>query len=127
YFYVYENGDFNKFFIKGVNLGAAKPGYYPGEFGITKEDYKKWFEQISDMNANTIRVYTILMPEFYEAFLEFNKGRDKPLYLIHGLWINEEDISNYMDAFNPKLKNETIDEAKTLVDVINGNANIPFQ
>jgi hypothetical protein len=38
YFYVYKDDEFNKIFIKGVNIGATKPGYYPGEFGITKDD-----------------------------------------------------------------------------------------
>lgn len=63
-FYIYKNDEWNKVFIKGVNIGAAKPGYFPGEFGITKEDYLRWFQYISDMNANTIRVYTIFKPEF---------------------------------------------------------------
>ncbi len=127
YFYFYDNDEFNKIFIKGVNIGATKPGYYPGEFGITKDDYTKWFYDISEMNANTIRVYTIMKPEFYDALLEFNKKSEKPLYLIHGLWINEEDINTYMDAFNPKIKDETINEARSLIDVIHGNANLPEQ
>lgn len=127
YFYVYDNDEFNKIFIKGVNIGATKPGYYPGEFGITKDDYTKWFYDISEMNANTIRVYTIMKPEFYDALLEFNKKSEKPLYLIHGLWVNEEDINTYMDAFNPKIKDETINEARSLIDVIHGNANLPEQ
>lgn len=126
YFYIYEDDEFKKTFIKGVNLGATKPGYYPGEFGITKEDYLRWFKYISDLNANTIRVYTIMMPVFYDALLEFNEKAEKPLYLIHGLWVNEEDITTYMDAFNPVIKENTIDEAKTLVDVIHGNTKIPF-
>ncbi len=127
HFYIYDGNEFNKIFIKGVNIGATKPGYYPGEFGITKDDYTKWFYDILEMNANTIRVYTIMKPEFYDALLEFNKNSEKPLYLIHGLWVNEEDINTYMDAFNPKIKDETINEARTLVDVIHGNANLPEQ
>jgi hypothetical protein len=40
-----------------------------------------------------------MRPEFYDALLDFNKKSEKPLYLIHGLWVNEEDINIYMDAF----------------------------
>jgi hypothetical protein len=69
-FYIYKAGKWQKIFIKGVNIGAGKPGYFPGEFGITKEDYLRWFKYIEGMNANSIRVYTRLMPEFYEALYE---------------------------------------------------------
>ena len=33
-----ESGEFEQFFVKGVDIGAAKPGYWPGEFGIPLED-----------------------------------------------------------------------------------------
>lgn len=124
YFYVYQNKKFKNMFIKGVNIGAAKPGYFPGEFGITKEDYLRWFKYITDMNANSIRVYTRLMPEFYEALYEFNQKSKKPLYLFQGVWLNEDDIFKYMDAYNPKIKDEAIKEEKQIIDIIHGNISI---
>ncbi|MRH43354.1 hypothetical protein GH741_11760 [Aquibacillus halophilus] len=51
--------------IKGVNIGMAKPGHFPGEVAITEEEYYRWFKLIGEMNANTIRVYTIHPPGFY--------------------------------------------------------------
>lgn len=124
YFYIYQDKKFKKIFIKGVNIGAAKPGYFPGEFGITKEDYLRWFKYIQDMNANSIRVYTRLMPEFYEALYEYNKEAETPLYVFHGVWLNEEDISKYMDAHNPKIKETFIDETKKMIDIIHGDTSI---
>ena len=59
-----ENGTFSPFFVKGVDIGAAKPGYWPGEFGITEEDYLRWFQLIGELHANTIRVYVPQMPGF---------------------------------------------------------------
>ena len=38
-FDIYINGKWKTTFLKGVNIGASKPGYFPGEFGITKDDY----------------------------------------------------------------------------------------
>lgn len=124
YFYIYQDKKFKKTFIKGVNIGAAKPGFFPGEFGITKEDYLRWFKYIKDMNANTIRVYTRLMPEFYEALYEFNQNAKEPLYVFQGVWVNEEDISKYMDAHNPKIKDTFIDETKKMIDILHGNISI---
>jgi hypothetical protein len=79
------------------------------------------------MNAEVIRVYTTLKPDFYEALYEFNRHSDKPLYLLQGVWINEEDIANLNDAYakNDKIKNDFIKDATDLVDIIHGNANLP--
>jgi len=121
YFYIYKDNKWQKEFIKGVNLGAAKPGVFPGEFGITKEDYLRWFKYISDMNSNTIRVYTILKPDFYNALYEYNRSVDKPLYLIQGVWINEENIAKYKDAYNPQIQNTFKKDIESTIDVLHGN------
>jgi hypothetical protein len=120
-FYIYKDNKWQKQFIKGVNIGAAKPEYFPGEFGITKEDYLRWFKYISDMNSNTIRVYTILKPDFYNALYEYNKSAAKPLYLLQGVWINEEDIAKYQDAYNPKIQDNFKKDIESIIDVLHGN------
>jgi hypothetical protein len=120
-FYIYKNKEWNKVFIKGVNIGASKPGYFPGEFGITKEEYLRWFQYISDMNANTIRVYTILKPDFYDALIEFNSNAKNPLYLIQGVWVNEDAVADYQNAYNPEIKDRFESDIKTVIDVLHGN------
>lgn len=55
------------FEIKGVDLGAGIPGHFATEYAIDKETYLRWFGMIREMGANTIRVYTILSSDFYEA------------------------------------------------------------
>jgi hypothetical protein len=124
-FYIYRYGKWEKSFVKGVNIGASKPGTFPGELPITKADYLRWFKEISDMNADTIRVYTILNPEFYGALYEYNKTALKPLYIFQGVWVNEDDISKLEDAHNPIIKNGFKEDIKTLINIIHGNANIP--
>lgn len=53
------DGKWQSITIKGVNIGMARPGVFPGEAGITEEEYARWFEYIGEMGANTIRVYTL--------------------------------------------------------------------
>ena len=120
-FYIYSGGKWKKEFIKGVNMGAAKPGYFPGEFGITKEDYMRWFEYIGQMNANTVRVYTILKPDFYEALYDYNQKAENPLYLMQGVWVNEEDIAIYNDAYHPDIVDNFKKDIEAAVDVLHGN------
>ena len=60
------------------------------------------------MNANVIRVYTALSPDFYRALYDYNIDNDDPLYLIQGVWMDEEDIETYGDVYaeNEKIKTE---------------------
>lgn len=123
--YLFKNNKWEKQFIKGVNMGAGKPGFFPGEFGITKEDYLRWFKYIGEMNANTIRVYTILSPDFYDALLEYNESTSNPLYILQGVWVNEEDIAKVLDAHNPIIKDTFKNDIKKTIDLLHGNAIIP--
>lgn len=131
YFYTFADGKKEKFFIKGVNIGAGKPGAFPGEVAVTYDEYYRWFEYISQMNANTIRVYTILRPQFYNALYDFNQNAEKngksPIYLIHGVWVNEEDIAVIEDAFGEekKIQNGIIAEGKSIIDILHGNCSLP--
>ncbi len=124
-FEVLHDGEWKEINIKGVNLGIGKPGYFPGETSITYEEYYRWFEQISEMNANTIRNYTLHPPEFYQALEAFNKEHpENPLYLFHGVWAEEKPMEEHLDAFHPESNDTFVKEMKTIVDVIHGNANV---
>ncbi|OPH53506.1 family 2 glycosyl transferase [Paenibacillus ferrarius] len=133
FFYVFDGKKWNKMFIKGVNLGAGKPGAFPGEVAITYDEYMRWFTYISQMNANTIRVYTTQRPQFYNALSDFNHKMEKegkqPIYVIHGVWVNENDIMTIDDAFgnNDKILNDVIASGKEIVDIIHGNAYLPVK
>jgi len=126
-FYIYAEGKWEIKFLKGVNVGAAKPGTFPGELAITKDEYLRWFKAIGEMNADVIRVYTTMKPVFYDALYKYNKTAEKPLYLMQGVWVNEEDISAINDAYgdNEKILSDFINDSKNLVDVIHGNAVLP--
>ena len=78
YLQVYQNGKWKDLLIKGVNMGISKPGHFPGETAISKEEYLRWFKEIGKMNANSIRVYTIHPPGFYEALAEYNQKPKNP-------------------------------------------------
>jgi len=126
---IYKDGNWEDVFLKGVNIGASKPGHFPGELAITKEEYLRWFKYISDMNSNVIRVYTTLKPDFYDALYEYNSNAIKKLYLMQGVWINEEDITELKDAYanNDQIKNSFIKDSVDLVDIIHGNATLPLR
>jgi hypothetical protein len=119
---VYRDGMWKELTIKGVNIGIAKPGFWPGEAGITFEEYYRWMDQIAVMGANTIRVYTIHPPGFYQALWLHNLNAATPLYVMQGIWINEEKLGETLDAFSPENILPFEQEMEDAVDVIHGNA-----
>ncbi|XXM70887.1 hypothetical protein ACQ0QQ_14350 [Lysinibacillus sphaericus] len=125
YIQVNKDGKWEDLLIKGVNMGIAKPGSFPGETAITKEEYLRWFKQIGAMNANALRVYTIHPPAFYEAFYEYNQLAEDPLYLFHGVWVNEEIFLETNDAFARENTDEFLAEMKRTIDLVHGNAELP--
>lgn len=127
YLQVYRSGAWHDYLIKGVNMGVAKPGHFPGETAITKDEYYRWFEQIGEMHANTVRVYTLHPPEFYEALKDYNEDAKEPIMVLHGLWINEEKLVGTGDAFSDEVNPELQQELRDLVNVIHGKADLPVR
>ena len=119
---IFVDGQWEPITIKGVNIGMGKPGAFPGEAAITYDEYYRWFEDIGKMNSNTIRVYTLHPPDFYDALADYNAQAEKPLYVIHGAWIGEEPLVETLDAYTPEILEEFQQEMKTISDVIHGNA-----
>lgn len=119
---IYNEGIWEEMTIKGVNMGIAKPGAWPGETAISFEEYYRWMNQISTMGANTIRVYTIHPPEFYQALWLHNQNTEAQLYVMHGIWITEEILEETQDAFVSENILPFEREMKNVVDVIHGNA-----
>ncbi|MDQ0063277.1 hypothetical protein [Paenibacillus harenae] len=127
-FEVMKDGKWEPIVIKGVNIGMGKPGAFPGEAAITEEEYYRWFNQIAEMNANMIRVYTIHPPGFYRALAKYNEEHpEQPLYVLHGVWINEQNLEESLDAYEKENLAQFQQEMKRLVDVIHGNIYIEHE
>jgi len=87
---VLKEGTWLKIFVKGENIGAALPGRWFTEFPGNEQVYLDWLEKIGQMRANSIRVYTLLPPEFYRASLYYNiKHPHEPLWLFQEIWPEE--------------------------------------
>lgn len=121
---VYKAGQWEDMLIKGVNIGMARPGTWPGEAAISESEYYRWFKYIGEMGANAIRVYTLHPPEFYKALYLYNREAKDPLYLFHGVWIDEEGLEKTLDAYSPQNTLPFDEEMQRIVDVIHGQASV---
>lgn len=119
-----EDGKFEPFEIKGVDLGSGYPGEWSTDFNIDKDTYLRWFKMMQEMGVNTVRIYTIQSQPFYEAFYEYNKDRENPLYLLHGVWVNDHVMNSYKDAYHKDFYDTFLSDCKVMVDVIHGNRKI---
>ena len=99
------------------------PGKWFTDFPKDKSVYYRWLSQIGDMNANTVRIYTLLDPEFYSAFALYNRLHpDKPLYLMQEIWPEEEPHNG--DYLSDGYRTEFEKEIRHVVDAVHGNASI---
>jgi hypothetical protein len=111
------------FYIQGVNFGVALPGRYPSEFPSDSVTYAGWLDTLAAMNANTLRVYTILPPGFYRALRGWNLLHpQQTLWLVHGVWT---ELPPQYHFNNPDWKAGFQAEIRRVVDVVHGSADIP--
>lgn len=122
--YMEKNGETIPFEIRGVNMGGGLPGKWASDYAIDKETYLRWFAQIQELGANTIRVYTILQDDFYNAFYEYNKDRDNPLYLLHGVSVNDYVQNSHRDAYDDDFRKAMLDDSRIVVDILHGNRSL---
>lgn len=121
---IWNGSEYVPFFMKGINLGIAVPGTFPGELAATKDDYTKWFKQIKEAGFNCIRLYTLHYPRFFEALYTYNlENSHNPLLFIQGVWL-EEELSGYNQDlyYLSKAFSEEIEEN---IDCVHGNRTIP--
>lgn len=117
------DGRWTPFYVQGVNLGVALPGKFPSEFPADSGLYAGWFDTLSAMHANTLRVYTILPPTFYRALRGWNlRHPDRPLWLVHGVWTELPPVDDF-DA--PEWKAEFRAEMRRVVDLVHGALELP--
>lgn len=118
--YVDTGAGMQPFEIRGVDMGVGIPGHFATDYAIDKETYLRWFAQIQEMGANCVRVYTILQQDFYDAIWEYNKDNSDPLYVIHGLWVNDYVQFSHRDAYSPDFMEQMILDSQLLADIIHG-------
>lgn len=122
-FQIRKDGQWEDFYIKGVNIGAALPGKWFTEFPEEEEVYTDWFEKISGMNANSIRVYTLLPSQFYSALAKYNKKHpEEALWLFQEIW--PEENPEEMDYLKEAYVDQYHTEIRYVIDAIHGNARI---
>lgn len=127
----YMDDGYEPMILKGVNLGSSPPGYFPGEiaYAITAETYERWINRMGEAGFNTLRVYTLHPPVFYEKLAEYNQRHpERPLLLFQGIWLEEvEDGTDPLSYDLVRRRTAFSSEISEVIDCIHGNADIAFR
>jgi hypothetical protein len=120
---IWDGQGYQPFFIKGMNMGVAVPGKFPGELEVSRQQYARWFQLIKDAGFNNIRLYTLHYPHFYEVLDSFNLANPQnPLFFFQGVWL-EEELENYTHDLHFLTESFTR-EIEENVDCVHGNRTI---
>ncbi len=119
---IYLNNEI--FDIKGINLTSSIPGHYDTDYALSYDVYMKWFKQIQELGANTIRIQTIYNDDFYNAFYDYNKDNSNPLYLIQGINLDEYTLLSHIDGYDDNYYGTLLEKGKTAIDIVHGRKKI---
>ena len=125
YFEVSQAGAWEKLYIAGVDIGPALPGHFATEAPTDPSTYLEWFTEIGAMGADSIRVYTLLPPSFYQALLDYDSSHPRyPLYLFQEIWFGDPPQG---DLFDHEFSATFGDDLREVIDAVHGQANIPMR
>lgn len=119
-----REGGYESFEIRGVEVSASLPGHYASDFAPDEEDYLRWFEQIGDLGANTVKAPSVMNDDFYNALYEYNRESGAPLYLLQVIPVTEAVKDGPENAFDESFQQVLIRDGKKAVDVIHGRKSI---
>lgn len=119
---IYEDGEWEDIELRGLELSSFTPGYARYKTDIDKELVGQWLEEISDLNANLIKIPGIQPPSFYNAIYDYNQGAKNPIYTIHEVTLDERSILENYDIYDKKLTNKFKRDIKRTINVVHGRA-----
>jgi len=128
---MFTESGYRPLILKGINLGAATPGTFPGEiaYAIPAETYAKWIERIGAAGFNSIRIYTLHPPVFYEKLANYNSRHpDNPILLFQGIWLEEVENGADPTQWDLILREPAFtNEIHEVMDCVHGNKTIAFR
>ncbi|MCL2127232.1 MAG: hypothetical protein FWH38_03165 [Treponema sp.] len=112
-----RDGKWQDFALRGVTFDS-------GGRDMAKTEYARLIRDYASKETNVIRVYSIQQPEFYQAFFEYNVLTGRPVYLLHGIGLEDTSVESANDAYDDRLNTDYFEAMRNTIDVIHGKAAI---
>lgn len=117
----FDGTQWRKFYVAGVNFGAATPGHYPSRPPNDAAEYAAWLGHASGLNANVIRVFSLLPPSFYRAYGKHTAGGGS-LTLFQQIGFDEPPNR---DLFDAAFVERTRTRIRHVIDALHGRGEVP--
>lgn len=117
---IYQTDGHKKIEIRGVELDSSYGPKRGTDYSIDEETYLRWFKEIQQMGANTIRISTIYDDQFYKAFYKYNKDNKQPLYLIQGIRAATDEFETKRKIDQFEFYQTLLNDGLHVVDLIHG-------
>ncbi len=110
--------------LVGVNIGLTEATTDLNNPNVSYETYYEWLTDINEMNANCIRVFSVMPPQFYNALYDYNEMNEEKLFLFQGIWFNENYMYDFEHAFDSDMQITKAMQrsARETLDIIHGNS-----
>ncbi len=119
-----DNDGYKEFEIKGVEVSSSLPGKNGTDFAVNRLTWLRWFKQIQEMGANTIKIATIFDDTFYNAFYEFNSSSEEHIYLLQGIQVSDYANNSQKDAYDDGFFKSLQEDSLIVIDIIHGKRSI---
>src|SRR3954470_8746365 len=116
-----SDGNWEKWYVNGVDIGPGAPGYYPLAPPTSGELYEQWVRDAAALNANAVRAYVLLQPAFYRAYRHYREGGGK-MALIQQIWVGAPPDN---DLYTPAFVDATKQKIRNVIDALHGRGIVP--
>jgi hypothetical protein len=84
---------------------------------------------MAESGFNSIRIYTLHPPVFYEKLANYNyRNPDNPLLLFQGIWLEEIEDGSVTSEYDLTLRTNSFrNEIREVIDCIHGKKEIAFR
>ena len=120
HFQVWDGSRYRSLFVRGFNVGGARPGEQSDHTSLTADDWLRWFAIWADAGMNALRVYRVHPSGLYRALVQWNAAHpDQPLYLIQGVYYRELDPGEAPDMFPRAARFD--EDVASAIDCLHGH------
>jgi|GEM_PF-2187726 len=119
--YRYANESSQAFSPYGINVNGGLPGVFPGEDKVSVKTYLTWFEDISRLGMNSVRVTDLMSENFYKAVLEFNEQEGQAIYVLQGIAFDEVALKYGVDPLSRESREDFKEKAESVINSVHGN------
>jgi len=93
WFAAWDGARYRHLFLRGMNVGGARPGEIASQNSLVEADWLRWMAIWAEAGLNVLRVYDLHYAGLYQALVTWNEANpEHPIYLLQGVYLRDDEI-----------------------------------